>query len=259
MSLLGLRRPLFALFLAAGSPAVSPIRAFDYRIPIESLKGGEKHVKMLTLDKTGQRLVVFAEWVLALAAIINVMQLGTQLGFMTVSTFASVDTWTVVFWSVLAVVIHIAGNVSLRLMVRVEPNTRSPKRHGLFLSWLLDELTPSANLEQMTLYLRQESYWFLFMSWATATGTVLHTIYGTLILSSLIGISVQDTLLVVARYFISALVCRALVMFELSGMRKPVTVKEQDTVILTSDEGHSMVNLLPAAKGSALASSVDLQ
>ena len=46
VSLLGLRRPVFALFLATGSPAVSPIRNYEYHDPIERLSRGQEHVEL---------------------------------------------------------------------------------------------------------------------------------------------------------------------------------------------------------------------
>lgn len=68
----------------------------------------------------------------------------------------------------------------------------------------------------------------------------MHITYGVLMLSSLLFISVQDALSVVGRYFVSALVCRALVAFELAGMSKASTVIEavesEESEAVESDE-----------------------
>jgi hypothetical protein len=44
--------------------------------------------------------------------------------------------------------------------------------------------------------------------------------------SSLLFISVQDAVSVVGRYFVSAMICRAIVAFELAGMRKASMVQD---------------------------------
>ena len=57
------------------------------------------------------------------------------------------------------------------------------------------------------------------MSWVTATGTAVIIVYGTLVFSSLMFISTQDATIIVARYLVSALICRAVLIAELNGMR----------------------------------------
>ena len=65
-----------------------------------------------------------------------------------------------------------------------------------------------------------ESYWFLFLTWFTAMGTICHVIYGTLVFSSLLFISVRDSLLVIARYMVSVICCRVILMYELASLRR---------------------------------------
>lgn len=125
--------------------------------------------------------------------------------------------------------IHTLGGISLRL--RVEVRSRADNHATITMTsraviWLRDEFTPCSEHSPTTLICKKESYLFLFLSWCTSTLTVLHITYGVLMFSSLLFISVQDAVSVVGRYFISAIVCRAIVAFELAGMRKASTAKD---------------------------------
>jgi hypothetical protein len=48
---------------------------------------------------------------------------------------------------------------------------------------------------------------------------IIHVLAGTVVLSSLIFIGARDTILVVARFMLSVLVCRAILMYEVAGIR----------------------------------------
>ena len=60
---------------------------------------------------------------------------------------------------------------------------------------------------------------FYAIAWLLGIGAVIHTILGTLVLSSLLFFSVTDSVIIVARYMASAVVCRAVARLELSGLR----------------------------------------
>ncbi|KAH6854687.1 hypothetical protein B0I37DRAFT_362798 [Chaetomium sp. MPI-CAGE-AT-0009] len=66
------------------------------------------------------------------------------------------------------------------------------------------------------------TYFAAIVAWFTSTGTILHVIYGTITYSTVVFISTQDALGVVARYLVSTLVCRIILNFEMSGMRAVV-------------------------------------
>jgi hypothetical protein len=53
-------------------------------------------------------------------------------------------------------------------------------------------------------------------------GTILHIICGTLVLSSMLFVASGDAVIVAARLLASSAVCRAILMFELSGMGQAV-------------------------------------
>jgi hypothetical protein len=57
---------------------------------------------------------------------------------------------------------------------------------------------------------------------------VAHIIYGTVVFASILFICAQDAVSVVSRYLASALVCRVIVMIEISGMREVVQMEPKD-------------------------------
>jgi hypothetical protein len=61
---------------------------------------------------------------------------------------------------------------------------------------------------------------YVVWTWLLSTSTVIHIIFGSLLLSGLLFIGPRDALLVIFRYVASVLVCRIIVMFELAGMRE---------------------------------------
>ena len=65
------------------------------------------------------------------------------------------------------------------------------------------ECCPSNHQPDAELVYRKESYSFLAISWLASIGSVLHIIYGTLILSGTFFISVGDALIVTARFLAS--------------------------------------------------------
>ena len=221
MALLGLRRPLLALCLAAGSPAVSPIRTFEYHDPIEALEKRDHSMSVGQLGCMGKVIITLIEYGLALAAVANVLELGLELGYQTVSSWTAHSTWTVLLWTFIALPVHIAGSLSLRLQVRVKAksldglNRVRGRPSSVLTEWFYNEFTPCACQNQHQLASKPESVAFLLTSWFTSTLTVLHITYGTLVLSSLLFISVGDAAPVVARYLASSLICRAVVMLEL--------------------------------------------
>jgi hypothetical protein len=73
-----------------------------------------------------------------------------------------------------------------------------------------------------------ETYWFTIFSWFTAILTVCHVIYGTLTFSSMLFISVRDSIAVIGRYFLSVMCCRIVLMYELAELRDSFNVVSVD-------------------------------
>ncbi|OQN95372.1 hypothetical protein B0A48_18478 [Cryoendolithus antarcticus] len=222
-SLLGVRRPLFAMLLAVSSPSVSPIRAFVYPNPREMLEKHELGLDVQSLRASTGTLVALIQYIVAIGAVANVVELGAELSYMTVSSWGPNETYLIYLWTFLALPVYACGLVCLRLRVHIVREHASPEQSGIrhrLAAWAWGEFTPCIFHGPIRLQLRRETYGYIFISWFTATGTVLHLVYGVLVFSSLLFISVQDAAAVVIRYLASAVLSRALVMYEISGMRQ---------------------------------------
>ncbi|PHH84437.1 hypothetical protein CDD83_1940 [Cordyceps sp. RAO-2017] len=96
-----------------------------------------------------------------------------------------------------------------------------------------NEFIPSAFQRPCRLVWRREHAAFYAVSWFLSIVTVAHVLFGTLIFSSLLFFSVRDSVKVVARYAGSAIVCRAVVRFELAGLTE-ATTSTRDAATMTA-------------------------
>lgn len=221
--LLAHKRPLLAFLLASGSPAVSPIRTYDYRDPADILQIYQGAIKSPTLG-TGAAIAVSAvEYALAIATVTNLVVATYMLSVRTICSFAAEVAYMPVIWPFLALLIHFVGTIALSLRVRFS----EPGNQRLSLASIVRREFLPCSLHPVTeLQPKKESALFIIIAWCLSTGTVLHLILGTLVLSSLLFISTQDAVMVAAQYLGSTLVCRMILMFELAGLRETVQVKE---------------------------------
>jgi hypothetical protein len=217
-------RPLLALCLAIGSPAASPLRPFEYVDPIESLASSGERKSVPLYGITGQLAVSIVEYLIVFAAITNIASVSYQLGIQTICSFSVETTFQPLLWAFVAAFVHIGGSLAMKLHVRVMETDRpqlSRKIVGRYiLHYLRLEFTPSAYHPRSKIDRKPKTNPFLFISWMTSVGTVLHVLYGTLVFSGLLFISVQDALSVVTRYLASVICCRALLAYELAGLRQ---------------------------------------
>ena len=93
----------------------------------------------------------------------------------------------VLIWMCLAIFIHIMSTVALRLRVKLVAKNRLGISTALMNEFLLSADHPEARLA-----FRRESYWSICLSWATSVATIIHIALGTLGLSGLLFINVQD-------------------------------------------------------------------
>ena len=210
------RRPLLALCLAAGTPAVFPMRSFDPKDPLGILKERDGRLQAPELPRVGEVIVVLVQYVLTICAILNVADVSRQLGVQVVCNFAPQLTYLVLLWASLTLIIHATGSMALMFRVRVMREGSSDHSYGWFQRrfTLLNDRRRPVNTR-----LVPESYWFTFLSWFTAILTVCHVLFGTLVFSSMLFISVRDSLEVIARYMASVICCRIILMYELASLR----------------------------------------
>ena len=239
-------RPLLALCVAAGSPAVAPLGLFHYPDPVETLLR-RPVIALPTLPLPSflrshlRAAITTLEYEVALATIANVVDIGYSLGVRAVVNFASETTFLPLSWSLLAVPIHIWGSLALwRLVKAPHPNLGANQESAegwrpfllrtlcrlpyLLRQWAEREFMPSGWKSPASLpsieraELRPTS--FLLFSWSTEVGTVLRIFFGTIVFSSVLFIVVTDAAGVAFRYLVSVVCCRAIVACEIAGLRR---------------------------------------
>lgn len=164
------------------------------------------------------------EYVVVGCAVANVMLLTYQLGVHAIVIFSPRTIILMPLWTALAVVIHLAGVFALYLRVRLLEMTDKKRRRGGF--WVPDEFVPSIFQSPKIWEWRTENIWFQVTTWMLSVGTVAHTLFGTLILSSLLFFSVADSVTIVGRYAASTIACRTVLRFELAGMSEATKHEE---------------------------------
>jgi hypothetical protein len=226
------KRPLLAVFLAGGSPAVFPMRSFEYQDPVGLLRERRGRLYPPELTKKWQLIVMVLEYIIALAAVANVVTVAQELGVQVSCSFAPQLSYLVLLWAVLNLSIHISGAAALYLRVRVKCK--------LYCNTLLDYIrihfTPVSMQRPHTIEVVPESYWFIAINWFTSILTVCHVLYGTLTFSSMLFISVKDSLRVIARLMASVISCRVILMYELATLRDSFNFNLESEVEMQEQE-----------------------
>jgi hypothetical protein len=199
------KRPLLAVFLAGGSPAVFPMRSFEDQDPIGLLQERPGRLYPPRLSNKGQLAIMVLEYVIALAAVANVVTVAYDLGMQVSSSFAPETTYLPLLWAVLNLAIHTSGAVALYLRVKV----KSQLPCNTPFDYLRIHFTPVSMQRPHTIEVLPETYWFIAVSWLTST----------LAFSSMLFISVKDSLRVITRFMASAICCRVILMYELAALR----------------------------------------
>lgn len=224
-ALLSTRRPLLAFFLALGAPVVTPLRTFVYPEVQSKLVYRKGTLSGPSFSGFGRALVTTIEFAVAIGAIANIVHASWSLGVMTFVSSSNNQVWHPLFWTLLPGMIHLFGVASFRAGNRVDLSP-SPRNENTILAntalgrWVKRQITPTANQSSVTVTSLDETHWFLGISWFTAILTIGHYIYGTMIFSSTLFISSRDALWMFLRYLLSTVCCRAVLMYELAGMRR---------------------------------------
>ena len=245
-SLLALRRPLLAFLLALGAPTVSPLRSTQHADHAQILTQGEDRISMPSLSAFNATLVASAQYLFACASAFNVAHVTWQLCILTVSSFSPEAVYFPALWVGTAVLVNIGGYLSTLLRTRVQttgnfyrkppstalllgpgqPKVKSQKRTGA-VGWLLREAAPCVQHSPSRIQVRKESWGFIFVSWLTSVCAMANIVLGTLTLSGALYISTNDAVMVILRFFGSAMLCRIVLNFEMAGMRRTVDVSDE--------------------------------
>jgi hypothetical protein len=237
ISILSLRRPFLAFFMAAGSPVLVPLRSRMHKEALEVLRQpAEVTVKGGWLNNPGTLVKAFislTEYFVVLASAGNVATLVWQLSIWAVTVFAPRDIFMPSLWVYLAVLVHFGGVVALRLRISTPSPTEDNSNEEVgawgkgwlwIRAWAISELTPCVYGKPLTVNFRKPNtalrFGFFAFSWATFCGANMHVLMGIITLSAVVFISHADTIGIIGRFIASAVLCRLVVMYELSGLRE---------------------------------------
>ncbi|KAI0460308.1 hypothetical protein F5B21DRAFT_511033 [Xylaria acuta] len=227
-ALVGLQRPLLGFLISAGSPAVSMMKTSDFASYVVEFveRGDTRDFGMGQLRWSPGRakwafLISLLEYVAVGGAVANVLHLAWNLGIYAVAIFAPDTIVGVPLWTLGAALIYVAGRLAVWVRVRMRTVDSRNARTKPLDTWIPHQLIPAVFQPAMTLELRHggtNTFWFYTLTWIISIGIVAQVAFGTLVLSGLLFFSLADCLVIVARYTLSAVVCRAVVRLELSGM-----------------------------------------
>ncbi|KAF4493403.1 hypothetical protein FAGAP_10476 [Fusarium agapanthi] len=214
-AILAYRRPGLAALLAMCSSGVKPLTASDYDDFITKM-GAESSTTFSVPRFVGAKgIVSLVEYIIAAASVANNAYLTYQLCLQAVCTFAPAEDFLPAVWTASALAIHMFGYIAARLKIAIDTKSAWQNRERL---WF--EFTPTA--WQSKLHVkdnRRHTGWFLTLASALYVGDCLQALFGTLILSSLVFISVRDSAIIVIRLMGSALFARLILIYEVAGLK----------------------------------------
>ena len=230
-ALLSAKRPLLGFLLSLGAPIVTPLRAFEQRDPRDFLLiPASERWQQPKLKPAAEKVLCFVEYTVALAAIANVTHATLQLAFMSTAVVLSCTLrWEFLFWYYFAAGIHAFGQIAFATRARwpCSSDQLEASWYGVINTlsrWFKDELRPCRQREPHTFQWGRENLASILMSAVVGFFTMVHIIYGTSLLSSVVLVGPGDAAVLIARFAASALVTRGLLLFELNGLRETLEV-----------------------------------
>lgn len=228
-SLLSSRRPILALLCSLGAPSLNSTRFLDMEDPIESLTDRNGRLIVDPVPSLWAAVISAIEYLLAAAAVANVVQTSYDLGNKTIVTWKCNVSFLPLMWTLAPGLIHLLAvlpfhlSAAGRTMRSVDMGSikESERKRYAVVRWWKRETQISANRPRPPVETVPT-----MRSTARTFGTIaqllslIHLIFGTLVFSSLLFISVIDSLPVIVQYAVSAFIFRSIVMFELAGMKR---------------------------------------
>lgn len=237
-SCLAARRPVLSLLLSLGSPAVNPIRIYDYRDIVEKIINLNETVSLPTIPRglLLRKATLILTYGLTLAAIANTTSVNLDLGQKTVWNNSCRYSVFPLLYGIIAVGVHVLGLMAFSQRLHILP------AEGVKVSWgasallrrLKHEFTHEAEAGKLDMELRKGNLKFVLLSGLTTLITLLHIMWGVYVFSGLLFIGTTDAIRVMGRYIASVIVCRGVLLHELA------CVKETFGLNLIVDEDESL-------------------
>lgn len=232
MSLLSTRYPLFALLLSFASPAINITHL--YRAPASpqslldtttSISLSKSHTWTKGLPSWGRTVIRVAEYALAGGMLGNTIQTSLYLDYRTVSGWRCSLMYMPLSWALASSLVHLIGFAAIRFQVRPSPPKSSNNPTSLVISaltWVSRLFVVQFDEWKYVVANGQDGIISEILFFLASAAGILHYIFGVLVFSSLVFVGALDTLPIVARYAASSVVCQAILLFELAGLRADV-------------------------------------
>jgi hypothetical protein len=185
LSRLSARRPLLAILMVLGSPAVNPIRTFDYHSPTKDLEIEHDELEVREFSPAQDKLFAIFQLLCGLGMVINLGFLCARINFYSVSVMScDYSDILVEMWIVAALVTHLFG--VLTFITRAETNYSGvTSKYRWWKDWYRNEFCTCIKHTNHELIWKRENTAFIVMSYITSVFTVIHLAYGTLQFSSM--------------------------------------------------------------------------
>lgn len=254
--ILALRRPCLSALISLGSPAVNPLRTVDYNAPamVLQLWEGNKRHSVPEKNTVLEVIAILFQYLVVLAAVANIYEVTYELCYWAICSFAPETTYMPLLYPIATLVLHIIGVEAVRRRVQLssirQDGDDTAPNHDIH-SWLRRGVSREFHLtgsehhrpsgptrKILRLTLKEETYAFLLANFLLSTFSTMHLVFGTLVFSSILFISVNDAAIVAIRFLFSTIAVRLVLTYELSGLRE-VTIVEQPIRVPSSIAGRS--------------------
>ncbi|KAK0727895.1 hypothetical protein B0T26DRAFT_613527, partial [Lasiosphaeria miniovina] len=202
------RRPFLAWLLALDSPSIHFSRAFDYRAPHDIPRGAHPE-RLNQRPPVLCRLIVVVQYVAAIGSVVNVWLQAWELGIQTFCTVAPNFFLAPALWTVLRVFLHLLSMILVRLRIRRNCGGVEAGEFRLCVT------QKGVSVDKF-----KEGMLFVGVAWFLHILYVAHTLFCTLVFSSFVFIGTRDAVGVLSRLMASAICCRVIIMYEISGLRE---------------------------------------
>ncbi|KAM0551993.1 hypothetical protein ACHAPJ_008101 [Fusarium lateritium] len=233
LSIVG-RRHVLAFAIACGSPALNAYRTSEYSAAIDTLRerASQRSPVMRRLDP----VFTLLSYTLAAASIANIGELTYRLGAQAIFTILYDSEYLALLWAFLGVFIHFITGLTMRMRLssKVIPTDEEVTKGSWSLSVAKGQVDIMAHRSKIVYTVYPETALFAIMSVITTVATACHILFGTLVLSSIIFISINNSLSIMGRLMASAIVCRIILILELLSVRENLEEATDPAVAQTS-------------------------
>jgi hypothetical protein len=192
LSLLSSHRPALALLLVLGSPAMNPIRTFDYHDPLKEIQKKKwrwyfpKQSQVPNHPRARNIISVIIQLVFAIGSITNLAVLCRSIALETISVMSCDFSDTIVpLWIGLAVFAHLGGIITFSKRYELVYPSQMKTTYRRIRRWLRYEFSLCKTHKDHESKWWQENRGFVVWSFLTSIHTTVHLTAGILIFSSL--------------------------------------------------------------------------